>query len=442
MLRLGRTTMSILFGGLACALCAADVGPGLATRVSLGNADAEGNGEALEGAVSNSGKIVAFYSNSTNVVPGVTDGYYNIFVRDRNTGVVEIVSTDFNGVEGNGDSYFPCLSASGKTVVYYTFASNVAPDYVVGGSQAMAYDRVTGDTVQVSASPFAEAADGATDIYDCRPLAGNGRVVVFSSTSTNLVEDDNNGFADVFVHDLSKRTTRRISVGTGGAEANGDSYFPSISPNGRWVVFSSDATNLIAGDVNAFADVFLHDLKTGTTELVSLADDEAVANGHSKNTASAVSNNGRWVVFNSAATNLVAGDSNGFRDVFLRDRTERTTKRVSVGPGPGFAQGDASAGTPMITPNGKLISYWTNASNMIDLTDTMSYDQILYDVKAGTGRRVLEDLGGGEAGGSGVYAYWNQMSANGRWYCAAANADNVVAGDTNGDWDVFLVDLK
>jgi Tol biopolymer transport system component len=439
--RLGRTAVTTIFGGLACALCAADVGPGLATRVSLGNGDAEGNSGAYEGAIANNGQIVAFYSDSTNVVPGVDGSNYQIFVRDRRTGAVDIVSTDFNGVEGNDGSYFPCLSANGRIVVYYTDASNIAPDNLVGGSQAMAYDRVTGDAVQVSASPFAEASDGSTDLYDCRPLSANGRFVVFASSSSNLVEDDTNGFSDIFLRDLAKRTTTRLTLGTAG-EANGNSYYPSISPNGRWVVFSSDASNLIAGDVNIKSDIFLRDLKTGTTEIVSLADDESVADGDSEFTGSAVSNNGRWVVFLSAATNLVSGDTNGFRDVFLRDRKERTTKRISVGPGPGFAQGDNNAGTPAITPNGKLVTYWTYASNMIDAADTMSYDTILYDVNTGMSRRVLEALAGGESGGNGNYAYWNQMSANGRWFCDASNSGNIEAGDGNADWDVYLVDLK
>jgi len=439
--RLRRAALSAAFGGLACALVAADLGPGMATRVSLGIDGAEGDGSAYEGSVSNSGRIVAFHSNSTNVHPGATAGEFQVFVRDLRTGGTELISADGDGNEGNGYSYYPGLSANGRRVVYYTIADNIAPDATPSNPQVVLFDRRTGETIQVSAPPSGEAADGGCSLYDCRPMSGNGRFVVFPSTSTNLVEGDANGVQDVFLYDAARRTTERISNGIG-AEADGSSRFPSISPNGRWILYSSLATNLVEGDLNGQADVFLYDRVKRTTRLVSLADDGSQGDGGSDVTSSAVSNNGRWVAFCSSATNLVEGDGNGVFDVFLRDLRAGTTTRISVGPGPDFAEGGQNAGTPAITPDGRLVTYWTYASNMIDPTDTMGVDQIVYDPRTGTSRRALEALGGGESGGSGNYGYWNQMSPNGRWYVVVSDSGAIEAGDANGDWDVYLVELR
>jgi Tol biopolymer transport system component len=434
--RFRRVAVSILCGVLACGLCAADLGPGQATLVSYGNMGVQGDDGSYEGSPSNNGMIVAWYSSATNLVPSDGNAVDDVFVRDLRTGDTEIISVDENGDEGDSGSYYPQVSANGRWVVFYTDATNVAPD-AAGSSQVVAYDRRNGTMVQVSASPFSEPANGGCDIYDCRPMTANGRWVVFYSSSSNLVDDDTNDANDVFIHDIAKGTTTRI-MGIDG-EVDGDCYYPSITPNGRWIIFSSNATNLVEDDDNNQRDVFLHDRKTGRTTLVSIAHDGAQGTGVSGNYASAVSNNGKLVAFPAGSTNLVPSDGNGVVDMFLRDLRAGTTTRISVGPT--GTEGDGFSGSAGITPNGRLVSYWTYAGNIIDPTDTIPYDQIVYDTKTGVSVRGLQALGGGEPGG-GTYGYWAGISANGRWFVITCDGDDVDPDDDNGQWDVFRVDLK
>jgi hypothetical protein len=151
-------------------------------------------------------------------------------------------------------------------------------------------------------------------------MSGDGHFVAFQSVASNLVAGDTNGTSDVFVRDLVNNTTERASVDSAGVQANADSSVPSISRDGRFVAFESTASNLVAGDANGFADVFLRDRQSDMTELVSVDSNGAAADGDS-GYHSAVSGDGRYVIYSSRATNLVAGDTNAALDVFARDRS-------------------------------------------------------------------------------------------------------------------------
>lgn len=152
--------------------------------------------------------------------------------------------------------------------------------------------------------------------------------VVFASDATNLAPGDTNGKRDIYVRDTVAKTTRRASVSATGALANGGSYFPSISDNGRYVVFTSDASNLVPGDTNGKRDVFRKDMVTGAIARVSVGVGGKQANGASDGARTNAA--GTIVIFTSAATNLVSGDTNAKKDAFVRDLTTGTTKRVSM----------------------------------------------------------------------------------------------------------------
>jgi len=163
-------------------------------------------------------------------------------------------------------------------------------------------------------------------------VSGDGRFVAFSSDANNLVHGDTNGVTDVFVRDRQAGTTTRVSVGPGGAQGNDDSVnIPSISRNGRYAAFTSLATNLVPGDANGVHDVFVHDRQARTTRRVSVASGGVEGNDNSYDPS--LSADGRFVVFYSAATNLVPGDTNGELDVFLHELGTGRTERVSVGVG-------------------------------------------------------------------------------------------------------------
>ena len=191
-------------------------------------------------------------------------------------------------------------------------------------------------------------------------ISSDGRYVTFQSDAASLVAGDTNGVTDVFVHDRLTGTTERVSVDSAGAQGNGASSVPSISADGRYVAFLSDATNLVAGDTNGVSDVFVHDRTTGATERASVSTGGTQSDGGCGYVA--ISPDGRFVAFGSLAANLVSGDTNGTGDVFLRDRTTGTTERVSVTTG--GAQGNNFSGSPAVSADGRYVAFESRASNL------------------------------------------------------------------------------
>src|SRR5262245_8495499 len=185
----------------------------------------------------------------------------------------------------------------------------------------------SGQTTLVRVSVDSSGAQADADCLSCS-ISDNGRYVAFDSVATNLVPGDTNGAADVFLHDVKTGLTTRISVDSSGAQGNGDSTSPAISGNGRFVVFLSLASNLVPGDTNAARDVFVHEVRTGVTTRVSVDSADAQANDDSFSPS--ISGNGRIVAFQSEATNLVSGDTNGVPDVFAHDVKSGLTIRASV----------------------------------------------------------------------------------------------------------------
>src|SRR5256712_380330 len=224
-------------------------------RVSVDSHGAQGNGGSFDPAISADGRFVAFDSVASNLVAGDTNAAFDVFVRDRKTGKTRRVSVDSHGAQGNGDSFDPAISA-------------------------------------------------------------DGRFVAFDSVASNLVAGDTNAASDVFVRDRKTGKTRRVSVASHGTQGNGASFGPSISADGRFVAFTSAASNLVAGDSNEAYDVFVRVRKTAKPSPASLDSHGAQGNGESFNPA--ISADGRFVAFRSSASNLVAGDTNGAADVFVR----------------------------------------------------------------------------------------------------------------------------
>jgi Tol biopolymer transport system component len=189
---------------------------------------------------------------------------------------------------------------------------------VPGGSNGLlhifVHDRQTGTTTQVSVDSL---GNQGLDISGAPSISADGRYVAFESDATNLVAGDTNGFSDIFVHDLQLGTTTLVSVDSTGAEGDNNSNFSSISDDGRYVAFQSDATNLVADDNNGSTDVFVHDLQTGATTLVSV--DSTDVQGNDDSSSASMSADGRSVTFQSVAFNLVAGDTNLAPDIFVDD---------------------------------------------------------------------------------------------------------------------------
>jgi Tol biopolymer transport system component len=267
-------------------------------------------------AISADGTAVAFSSSSTSLAGGGTNGQVHVFVRDRLAGTTELVSADSVGTQGNGISTYPAITAAGRYVTFYSEADNLIAGGTTRVGNIFRRDRNTGTTILVSRSTGGVEGNARCDNS---AISGDGRIVVFESFASNLVSVDTNGAADVFVHDCVTGSTILVSESNlrPGDSGDGLSDNPWISESGRYVVFHSLATDLVPADLNGFADIFIRDLVRGVTERASLGCGGTEPNGDSD--VPRISPDGRWITFESRATNLVSHDSNGFSDVFVRD---------------------------------------------------------------------------------------------------------------------------
>ena len=238
-------------------------------------------------------------------------------MHDRQTGATTRISVDNGGNEGNGFSCCPTISGNGRFASYASGASNLVANDTNGVFDLFVHDLLLGVTTRVSVDSSGAEGDGSSCCSSS--VSADGLLVAFRSASTNLVLGDTNATNDLFVHDRLTGVTTRVSVDSNGGEANNASSNAAISADGRFVAFGSEASNLVAVDTNAVSDFFLHDRQTGATTRVSVA-----KNGDQGNDASlfapAISADGRIIAFPSEASNLVGGDTNSARDVFVHDR--------------------------------------------------------------------------------------------------------------------------
>jgi Tol biopolymer transport system component len=399
-------------------------------RVSVATGGAQGNGITGPPSISTDGRFVAFHSGATSLVPGDTNAAVDSFVRDRQTGTTERVSVDSSGMQANSDSYYGSVSADGRFVAFYSFATNLVVGDTNGVHDVFVRDRQTGTTERASVT--SGGVQGNSDSI-LPAISADGRYVVFYSAAGNLVVGDSNGVYDVFLRDRQTGTTERVSVATGGAQGNGASVNPVVSSDGRYVAFSSSATNLVAGDTNGVDDIFVRDRQTGTTERVSVATGGAQGTGGCDQPS--ISADGRFVAFWSAAPNLVAGDTNGIRDIFVRDRQTGTTERVSVATGGAQANFGGEVGS--ISPDGRFVGFSSHSVNLVAGDTNAKEDIFVRDRQAGTTERVSVATGGTQAND---HSDWPVLSAGGRFVAFVSWSSNLVAGDTNGWPDDFVHD--
>ncbi|HEV8111364.1 MAG TPA: hypothetical protein VGR31_01185 [Planctomycetota bacterium] len=302
-----------------------DVIAGTTTRISVSSGGVQGNGNSISAAISADGNYVAYRSSSTNLVFGDSNGTDDIFVTNRLTGVTERVSLGENGVQANSTSDYPSISADGRYVAFESGADNLigAHNDTNQAFDIFRRDRIMGVTVIMSVG----SGNGQGNGHSLFPsISADGDAVAFASAASNLVGSDTNGVADVFVHTQATPSTRIVSVSSSQILGNGASGAPSLSADGKYVAFESVAANLVPGDTNGVQDVFVRDLLLATTERASLG--SSGAEGDARSSWPSISGDGRFVAFESDATNLVAGDTNGLTDIFVRDRD--TTGFTSV----------------------------------------------------------------------------------------------------------------
>ena len=396
-------------------------------RVSVASLGAQGIGDSEGPSISADGRFVAFYSSAANLVASDTNGARDVFVRDRKTGKTTRVSVDSHGAQGNGDSEGPSISTDGRFVAFYSLASNLVAGDTNGVRDVFVRDRKTGKTTRVSVN-----SHGAQTKRDSivRSISADGRFVTFDSTAGNLVGGDTNGVGDVFVRDRKTGKTTRVSVDSHGAQANGESFAASISADGRFVAFLSSASKLVGGDTNGARDVFVRDRKARKTRRVSV--DSHGAQGKGASFVPSISANGRFVAFSSVASNLVGGDTNTVSDVFVRDRKTGKTRRVSVDSH--GAQGNGDSLIPSISADGRFVAFYSDAANLVAGDGNAAGDGFVRDRKAGRTKRVSVASHGTQGNGA---SFPPSISADGRFVAFTSLANNLVAGDTNGASDIF-----
>lgn len=400
-------------------------------RVSVSSAAAEANGPSIQPAVSADGRYIAFASDSSNLVPGDTPNR-DVFVHDRLTGMTELVSVASDRTPSNGPSFFPAISGDGRYVVFQSDATNLVAGDTNNATDIFLHDRTTGATTRVSV-----ASDGTQGNGDSvtPSISANGRYVTFTSIASNLVPGDTNNDRDVFVRDLVAGTTELASVSSDGTHGNSASGGlgagpPKISGDGRYVVFGSIASNLVANDTNGWDDIFLRDRVAGTTERVSIATDGTQGNGHSM--YGSVSDDGRFAAFFSDANNLVAGDTNATSDVFLRDRLMGVTVRLSEGPG--GLQANGPSRFPVVSADGRTIAFQSDASNLVPYDTNATTDVFLYHMTGRSIERASVPDGGGEANGASTSG---SLSSDGDVVAFQSDASNLVPNDGNAATDIF-----
>jgi Tol biopolymer transport system component len=280
---------------------------GATERISVNAAGEEGNDNSGGPKLNADGRLVAFSSQASNLVPGDNNGQSDTFVHDRSTGANELVSVPSGGGQSNSSSGPVGISADGRYVAFVSFASNLVPGDTNGATDLFLRDRHTGTTERVDLSPSGGQLAGG--VFNAT-LSANGRVVAFDAPAGASV--------DAFVRDLNRGLTEQVSVGPGGEPGNGLTFFPALSADGRFVAFGSQASNLVASDANGAEDIFVRDRLAGTNELASA--DSAGVQGNGASFVPSLSADGRVVSFTSQASNLVAGDGNRSADVFVHDR--------------------------------------------------------------------------------------------------------------------------
>jgi Ca2+-binding RTX toxin-like protein len=399
--------------------------------VSVDSAGNLGNSFSYNPSISADGRFVAFLSNASNIVPGDTNRQTDIFVRDTLTNTTTGVSVDSAGNLGNLQSLGPSISADGRFVAFYSYSSNIVPGDTNDTYDIFVRDTLTNTTTRVSV----DSAGNQGNIGSNSPsISADGRFVAFYSSASNIVPGDTNRTEDIFVRDTLTNTTTR-AVDRASDQAFGNSFFnpPSISADGRFVAFDSGGSNIVPGDTNNTGDIFVRDTLTNTTTRVSV--DSAGNQANDASNSPSISADGRFVAFDSSASNIVPGDTNNTEDIFVRDTLTNTTTGVSVDSAGNL--GNSYSNNPSISADGRFVAFQSGASNIVPGDTNNTGDIFVRDTLTNTTTRVSVDSAGNQGNfGSGGPS----ISADGRFVAFLSNAFNLVPGDTNNTFDIFVAD--
>ncbi len=390
-----------------------------------------GNGPSGESSVSSNGRFVVFSSSASNLVATDTNGHQDVFIRDLQTNTTTLVSVNTSGVAGNNDSFEPKVSDDGRYVVFRSLATDLVANDNSTVSQVFIRDLQTQTTRLVSATPNNGFGDG----FSGEPvISASGRFVTFTSFSNDLVVGDSNAHNDIFMRDTVANTTTLISQSTAGVIGNNTSYDSSMSSDGRYVAFRSDATNLVGNtDTNGNTDVFLRDTQLHTTTLISVTPSGTA--GNKASISPSVSSTGRYVLFRSKASDLTPLDNNNADDVFIRDTQSNTTTLLSINQ----ARTSSANGTsvqPSISQDGHFAAFSSTATNLVGSDGNgATSDIFVRDLFAGPMTLLSTGVGGAAANGPSNNP---NVSANGGFVVFDSTASNLTANDNTTVQNVYI----
>ena len=428
---LGLVLIPLMTGALPAA-----AQPGITERVSVASSGAEADSVSDMPAISADGRFVAFVSLASNLVPDDTNDLTDVFVHDRRTGTTERVSVSSLGLQGDGNSGlvgaagYPAISADGRFVAFPSDATNLVLGDTNNTTDVFVHDRRTGTTERVSVSTSGGESDGFSE---GPAISADGRFVAFHSNASDLVLGDDSFTDDIFVRDRLLGTTEIVSVNNAGAKGNGSSIRPDISANGRFVVFSSSADNLVPGP-QSFHQVFLRDRARGRTERVS--QNAAGHEGDGTSDLPVVSENGRFVAFQTNAANLI-GDGSHESHILVRDRQTGRFERASANSAGNAA--DLLSEQPDITPDGRFVTFFSLATNLVPGDTNNRRDIFVRDRRTGKVVRVSVSTDGEEGNSEST---WPKISDDGLVTAFQSNAFNLVPDDTNFSGDIFVNDRR
>lgn len=388
--------------------------------------------------ISGDGRFVVFHSDARNLVPGY-DGYLagaaQVYLRDRVTGETTLVSAADADTVGNGSSIRPAISRDGEFVTFVSTASDLVAGDDNDRQDVFRWRRSNGSIILISEAGNGSGTDA--DSYD-PSISGNGDLIAFSTTATNIDTDDDNGLPDVYVWDANTGESDRISASIVGADGNGWAGAPYIAADGRYVTFTSASSNLVLGDSNATTDLFRRDLDTDGLARVSVGATVTNADDYTSSFSS-MSADGRFVAFASAADNLVPGGSpdSGTLNAFVRDMATGTTVLVSRARD-GSATSGHSFSPGSVSDDGRLVVFSSLARDLVRGDTNGVADAFVWKRGAGadgTVSLVVRDRLWGPVDGA---VYEPQLSADGRWFAFYSVASDLSPRDPNAMTDVYL----
>lgn len=382
--------------------------------------------------LSSNGRYVVFESSSAALVAGDQNIYPDVYLRDMQTGAITLVSAGSEGrysSQGNNSSGTPDISADGRWVVFSSTSSNLVPGDNNNERDVFLYDSITQQVSLVSQTKSGAAAKGSS-IFPT--ISDDGRVVVFVSSASNLVGKAE-GFSingDIYSKNLVTGQVEQISVAMNGAMSSASSNSPAVNRDGSVIAFFSSASNLVSNDNNKTADVFVH--KSGVNQLVSSDKNGVQGNCYSKNPQ--LTKAGDKVAFESCANNLVTGDTNGTPDVFLKNIDTGDIQRVSESQSGQQANGRSIVLS--ISDDGRYVVFSSEATNLNDgeVDTNGKIDIFVKDMKTKQVTRISDANNGIQ---SNKDSYQADISGDGSTVVFSSDADNLIEGDSNHVTDIF-----